>query len=306
LNIRYLTYQDIDKKKWDACITNAANGLIYAESMYLDQMAGIWDAIVLDDYKAVMPLPWRKKMGIKYLYQPAFFQQGGIFSTVVLSNEIVRIFLDIASSHFKFGEITLNYANNFGELQNNIIIKKRNNFVIQLQTKYNQQSYDQYLIKRIRRAEKWEMDYKKSIDYSKIIRLYKKWYAHKIGGFKPKDYQHFETLCDMMHKNKKVICREIHDASGKELLAAVLLLKNKNRLYNMISVVSESGKKMLANYFLFDQIIREFSGNDLLLDLEGSDVKGIAYFYEKFSTENQIYPFIKWNRLPKIVKLLKS
>ena len=77
--VHYITYQQIDKSKWDNCIDTAANGLVYGYSFYLDAMAKHWDALVLDDYEAVMPLTWRKKFGIRYLYQPAFTQQLGIF-----------------------------------------------------------------------------------------------------------------------------------------------------------------------------------------------------------------------------------
>ena len=77
--IRYLPYNDIDKKKWDACIAAADNGLVYAGSMYLDAMAQNWDALILDDYKAVMPLTWKKKYSIHYLYQPFFTSCLGVF-----------------------------------------------------------------------------------------------------------------------------------------------------------------------------------------------------------------------------------
>src|SRR5687767_14846783 len=60
-NLQYLHRKQIDTRKWDQCITNAANGLIYARSFYLDTMASNWDALVLGDYEAVMPLTWRKK-----------------------------------------------------------------------------------------------------------------------------------------------------------------------------------------------------------------------------------------------------
>ncbi|HRF27551.1 MAG TPA: hypothetical protein PKW54_09435, partial [Ferruginibacter sp.] len=76
-------------------------------------------------------------------------------------------------------------------------------------------------------------------------------------------------------------------------------------LYNMISCIWPEGKKKGANYFLFDQVIREFSGNPLSLDFEGSDVPGIAYFYEKFSDKKEIYPFIRLNRLPWPLRILK-
>jgi len=70
--IKHLQQKEIDKIKWDACISNAANGLIYGYSFYLDTMARHWDALVLNDYEAVMPLTWNKKYGFYYLYQPAF------------------------------------------------------------------------------------------------------------------------------------------------------------------------------------------------------------------------------------------
>ena len=70
--VHYITYQQIDKSKWDNCIDTAANGLVYGYSFYLDAMAKHWDALVLDDYEAVMPLTWNKKYGITYLYQPFF------------------------------------------------------------------------------------------------------------------------------------------------------------------------------------------------------------------------------------------
>ncbi len=53
--------------------------------------AGQWDALVLDDYQAVMPLTWRSKFGIRYLYQPAFTQQTGIFSASPFHHHLDRI-----------------------------------------------------------------------------------------------------------------------------------------------------------------------------------------------------------------------
>src|SRR5579864_8810325 len=100
--IRYLKRPDIDTGRWDGCIHQAGNSLIYGYHYYLDHMAaGQWDALVLDDYEAVMPLPWRRKFGIRYLYQPAFTQQLGIFSKTPIP---VDSFLAEAKRHFRFAE----------------------------------------------------------------------------------------------------------------------------------------------------------------------------------------------------------
>jgi hypothetical protein len=62
---------------------------------------------------------------------------------------------------------------------------------------------------------------------------------------------------------------------------------------------------MQANYFLYDNIFKEFGEANIIFDFEGSDIPGIAFFYKKWATENQQYPFIKWNLLPAPIKLIK-
>src|SRR5215831_14346953 len=102
-HIQYLRHHEIDKEKWDHAISNADNGLIYAYSFYLDQMAKHWDALVLNDYEAVMPLTWNKKFGIYYLYQPAFTACLGIFGND-LTEEIVKEFIQYIPKKFKLIE----------------------------------------------------------------------------------------------------------------------------------------------------------------------------------------------------------
>ena len=78
--IHYLKRKDIDIVKYNTCIEASINTRIYAYSWYLDIVATNWDILVLNDYEAVMPLPWRQKYFIKYMYPPAWTQQLGVFS----------------------------------------------------------------------------------------------------------------------------------------------------------------------------------------------------------------------------------
>src|SRR5436309_3094512 len=110
-DIRYLKRNDIDTEKWDNCIRNASNGLIYARSFYLDAMAKNWSALVTGDYQSVMPLTWNKKFGITYLYQPAFTPQLGVFFSGDEDNSIVESFIAGMQIHFRFCEIYLNFLN---------------------------------------------------------------------------------------------------------------------------------------------------------------------------------------------------
>ena len=101
-HIHYLRRHEIDTGKWDACMDNAPNGVIYGKSFYLDHMTDHrWDALVLDDYRAIMPLTWKRKWGIAYLYQPPFTQQLGVFSREPTPPTLVSEFLSRLGEHFR-------------------------------------------------------------------------------------------------------------------------------------------------------------------------------------------------------------
>ena len=72
-----------------------------------------------------------------------------------------------------------------------------------------------------------------------------------------------------------------------------------------MNCVCPIGKKLKANYYLYDCLFREFSEQSLVFDFEGSDITGIAEFYMKFNPLNQPYPFIKYNNLNCILKIFK-
>ncbi|MEP7165850.1 MAG: hypothetical protein ABI741_14205 [Ferruginibacter sp.] len=307
MSLTYLTYKEIDKDKWDDCIKNAVNGLIYAESAYLDAMSVNWDAIVLDDYAAVMPITWKKKLGIRYIYQPPFMQQGGIFYKDKLPVKTMRSFMDEASARFKFAEFTVNYLNLIDWKQAGLKETMRNNFVLKLGSGYKSifEGYNTYIKQRLNRLKKFSLQYKHSTDHSGAIALYKELYGSRMLSLTDKDYQQFGKLCRAYLKKDRIIIRHVYNMDGEELLASVLLLKDDKRIYNIISCILPNGKKLLANYFLYNELIREFSGEDIILDFEGSDIPGVSYFYNKFSGNNQQYAFIKFNRLPLPIKLLK-
>src|SRR5919107_951083 len=98
--IRYISRSEIDTLKWDRCIQQAANGLIYGYTVYLDNMAAHWDGLVLNDYEAVMPLTWNKKYGFYYIYQPFLSAALGVFGNHLNSN-IIGLFLHAIPRRFR-------------------------------------------------------------------------------------------------------------------------------------------------------------------------------------------------------------
>ena len=307
LNLQYLSYQQIDKVKWDDCINKSSNRLIYAESIYLDNMCEHWDAIILDDYKAVMPIPWKKKMGIKYIYQPPFTQQGGIYSSLKLPEEILESFIIKASQHFKFATFTLNYSNLLNlKKASPFEYKLRNNFILPMNENYIQKSnsLSNDFRRKLKKSTSFNLKYSESENIKLAIHSFKKNYQDRNLNLKAKDYSNFEELCKYYKSKNRLIIRKVDDEEN--LLSIVLLLKDNNRIYNLLPCLFDVGKEKFANYFLYNCLIEEFSENNLILDFEGSEIKGVANFYSKITSMNQPYPFIKFNNLPKLVKLIKK
>src|SRR4030095_1525417 len=131
--IQYLSHKEIDKTKWDACIEQAANGLIYPYSFYLDAMSKHWDAIVLNNYEAVMPLTWNRKYSFYYLYQPAFTASLGVFGKN-LNKKLIDDFIKSIPSKFKLIEISLNAGNIIGDSKTFSLL--RSNYILHLNKPY--------------------------------------------------------------------------------------------------------------------------------------------------------------------------
>ena len=73
-----------------------------------------------------------------------------------------------------------------------------------------------------------------------------------------------------------------------------------------MNTTTSEGKLVSANHFLFDKIIEEFAGSGFILDFEGSDLHGVKSFYENFNPINEPYYYLKINKLPTLLKLLKK
>jgi len=268
-------------------------------------MATNWDGIILNDYEAAMPLPWRIKFGIKYLYQPAFIQQCGIYSKKEVDSNTIKEFIQLAMLHFKFAEIALNYSNKFEKANEIFIQREHNNFILPIDDTFKNiaAKYKNSLKEEIKRFSRFELKYSTSENYQEIIQLFRKLYKKRVH-LTDLDYNNFECLCTILSKEKRLVIRHVY-TSDDEFLAGVLIIKDDNRLINLMQCITPQGKIKSANYFLFNSLIEEFSNQGLLIDFEGSDISGIEKFFRKFTELNQTYTFIKWNNLPFPINLFK-
>lgn len=288
----------IDQQKWNACVQSSKCSHIYAHSYYLNYMADNWSGFVMNDYETVMPVPWRKKYGIRYCYDVPFIQQLGIFSVTNENNE--ALLLDTFFNFCRYGDYNFNYCNN-------VNAAAKNNFIIDLSRNYEGISgaYKSDLVSNLKKAARQEFIYLNDGNYKTAIELYKETYGDRLKNVQASDYNNFETLCSHLSQTNNVIIRNVSNKAN-QLLSIALLLKDEHRMYNMMNTTTAEGKKTGANHFLLDEIFKEFAGSNLIFDFEGSDIPGVKSFYEKFGAVNQPYYSLHFNNLPASIKWLKK
>lgn len=295
MSIRYIAYQQIDKLKWDACIDTADNGLVYAYSFYLDTMAKHWDALVLNDYEAVMPLTWNKKYGVAYLYQPFFAASLGVFGRK-LSAALVNGFLNAVPAKFKYWDIYLNHANRF-ELKN-FTLYERVNFVLPLNDTYEKlyNNFRDNIKRNIKKAGQLNCVVKKDIDVTEVIALAQE----QSKNFSPvtnEDFDHFKILYHQLHQQQKAVTYGIYTPNGG-LVASCAFFFSHGRAYYILVGNHPNGKTIGASHALINAFIKDNAGQNLLLDFEGSDISNLAFFYSSFGAREEKYCGLKINRLP--------
>jgi hypothetical protein len=299
-HIHYLQQRNIDKTRWDDCINRSANGLIYGYSQYLDSMSSHWDALVLNDYQAIMPLPWNKKYGIYYLYQPAFTAMLGIFGND-LTEEVVNSFLNAIPRKFRLVEIFLNHKN----LIPHPSLHPRINFVLSLNRKYEDlySGYKESHRRNIRKAGQHGCVVRRGIPVSDVLSLSKP-IMEKATNIKGKDYAHFEELYVALQEKNKAITYGVY-WNDNELLASCVYFFSHQRANYILVGNHPNGKTLGASHYLIDRFIADHAGEDLILDFEGSDIQNLAFFYSSFGATVETYPFLKINNLPGWMAWLK-
>lgn len=302
--INYITQASIDKQKWNECITEAVNGLVYGYSWYLDAMAPHWDALVLNDYEAVMPLPWNTKYGISYLYQPYFCASLGIFSKQPVTADLTELFLKSIPARFRYIDIYLNKNNLFAV--ESFPLTERMNFVLQLNKPYTSiaEVYRSNLKRNIKKAEQSKLVVKQEINLDEIIALAKET-MQRVSAITDEQLNRFKMVVTAAKQFQKAETLGIYSADKKLLASAVFLFSHK-RWYYILVGNHPNGKTLGASHYLIDRFIALHANTDTLLDFEGSDIRNLAFFYSSYGAVEERFAALRMNRLPKLLRWLKE
>ncbi len=303
--IRFFKHEEIDKTKWDDCIKNANNSLIYGYSWYLDIAAPAWNALVLGDYHAVMPLPTLQKF-YTIAYQPFFTQQLGIFIGAGYELQAgITEFFEAIPQDYRYINICLNEKNDSGA-KLNFQLKRRNNYLLYLHQTYEQlfKGFSDHNKRNINKSKKNNLTVSET-NHEQVVKFYVENKANDTEKVSIEDYNRLNKLLDEANKRKLLICKQVKDNEGN-CLACVALYVHQNRMIYQIGTSNNVGRDLRAMYFLFDRLIDEYSEQSIVLDFEGSDIEGVGRFFSGFGALLVPYHRLIANRLPWPINLLKK
>jgi len=292
--IRHLSPEQIDYEKWNNCIQQSVNGNIYALSWYLNLVSPEWEALVEGDYLRVMPLTVKTKLGFKYMLQPFFIQQLGVYSTSNLYPEKTLEFINSIPKSIRYFDINLNSHNEI----KNIEFKRNRNFMLDLITDYKrlQSNYSSNNKRNIKKAGKSNLVLTKGIQPADVIKLFREGPSQRLTRWEEKEYITLERLMYMsIHKGMGVIYGVYTEEN--QLCAAAFFTRFKKRLTFLFSGSDNIAKENGAMSFLLDSVIQEYSPSETTLDFEGSNKDSLARFYKGFGSKEVYYLRVKENRL---------
>lgn len=280
----------IDKERWQQLIESSQNDSIYGMPDYLDILCNAnWAAVISKDYQLGMVVFPTSKWGMKYTSHPPFYQVSGVFSNVQLTESQFSELMLFLKRRFHFFSVSFSQrpALKLGSLQ----AIKMDNYILHLNKPYEslKEQYSSTLKRKIRKCMEGRIrGTDEIVDVSAFVEFVK---AH----FPPVNMGMLRGFTmDSFIKNtidRGLAGLIVAESEQCELMAGLLYLNYKNRIYLILPVSNELGRQSNAMHFLINHLIREKAGGDTIIDFEGSVLPGVARFYKSFGPELQHY----WN-----------
>lgn len=301
MEITYYKHAEINKLKWDRCVSQSVNGIVYAYSWYLDIVSHQWDGLVLGDYKAVMPLAGKRRYGLSYINQPNFCAQLGVFSTVKLDNELVNNFLSAIPDKFRYINIYLNTYNKASHPRFN----QKEEFTCELDLiapyKMLYLKFNDQVKRAITLSKKNKVQVMKHVNLKDFLLLKKQ---------TSKDPVTFEQLNILRRIIPFTINHNLGTTLGayddkNQLVAAAYFIKSHQKTINLLSAVAPEGEDIGAIYAIYNHYIKTNAEKTLTLDFNGTAIDNKQEIYNGFGAKTIKYLILRQNRLPWVLRFFK-
>lgn len=302
--IQYIPYEKIDKNKWDKCIEESINGIVFAYSWYLDAVCSSWDGLVLNDYEAVFPITKKSKFGIHYFFNPIFALQLGIFSKNKITETLYNEFFNSLPSKIKLIDFNANFGNKIENLSFDVSSKSCQ--YIDLNDSYEviSKKYTTNLKRNLAKARKNNLEIVLSVDTENVVKLFRENRGNTLKEMKLEQYDRLNELLLQLKKRK---LGKIYECwFENEMIASACFSITNNRVLYIKGASTSKGKEYGAMHLIMDEVIHLNSGKNMIFDFGGSSIPQVSRFNNSFGASDYQYQRLYRNKLPFFIKLLKK
>lgn len=299
--IEHLTHDQVDKAAWDARCRASSNAHWYGLSSTLDAVAPGWNALVDPGTGGQMPLIWRRKWGVRYLYQPFMLQHVGPWTGP--DHQGAERFLAAVPNSYRFADIRIDATD--PPSASTFRFERRTNHELLMDRSLERlrAGYSTNHRRSVRKAEKQGI--------SPLEAGAAEVEGFLAGSAQFKAWGITDPQREAMHR---VLERTAMDGSGfgrvvrsgGAIVAAAWFVRSCGRVIFLKGLADPRGREVHAMHALIDRVISECAGSGLILDLAGGQEADLARFYSGFGAVPRLYLRALMNRLPPLVRRLKQ
>lgn len=300
--ITHLRHSEIDKAHWDTLLLQCSDRLWYMQSWVLDLCCPEWEALIGDD-GSIMPLIWRRKFGIDYLYQPYGVQQQGVFSP----NRQVGTdmsFLDAVPKRFRYWDIHLNsFMHVSASRMDRLSTNTTQDLLLDKDASGMRAAYSKGHRRNLSKAGSDPPVIHRDIGVSEFVALFERTTGRKFKNIPDGGLLLLER---MMHGAlERGQCSVFGVREQDRVIAAVCFMEWEGRSIFLKSANDEAGQDRQAMFHIIDGYIAEHAGSGSLLDFAGSNTASVARFNAGFGAVSSVYLHLHRNRLPAPLRWVK-
>jgi hypothetical protein len=302
--IRHLHHADIDKVAWDRRLSASANALWYGHSATLDAASPGWDALIDDETGEQMPIPWRRKYGIRYAYQPFMLQQLGPFAPDPADSDPLR-FLHAWPREFRFADINVRWTAHRPALPATTITERTNHeLCLDRPIGEMRKGYGQNHRRSLRKAMGSMARSDGAVSTEEFIGFLEGSEQFARWGVRAPECEAMRRILYVADAEGVGFKKAVR--YGDRLVAAGYFVKWHGRIIFLKGLSTAQGRELRAMHTLIDSVVEQYAGSGLFLDLAGGNDPQLARFYSGFGAAPVLDLRALMNRLPPLVRQLKK
>lgn len=282
-----ISRKELDEVKWSALA--AQSDFPYFMSLsYLDAVSPNWEALIINDYEAVLPIFPQQKFGLSVSLQPLFLR-----SLDVLGNKDFSFIL-FAELKSIFALIDLNFTTEVKDKLGEIDAKSFVFQVIPLEEGYEgvRENYSENVRRKVKQFQKQGGTIALHSEPEKLIQLFQSEKANVYETMTDEAYNALITLMQASLKNGKG--KLFAAMMNGEIEAMAFFIFEETATLYLKGIANEAGRKSGALQAVFDRVIQESCTlKKRIFDFGGSHQTGLSTFNRKFGAKDFQYFRIK-------------